>query len=588
MRKLKTLKFAIDLCFPVEAKYGSSFHTADPAISVREDEGTDSSASEEEDDNGMFASETLDADFAATLKAIKSRNPCIYEKNAQFYTEEEEIADDSRAQATEAKSAREEPLFLGDYHRTNLLNSAGDFGNSTKIRAFGEEQKVLKDALVKELYATVQEQDMEANVDSDDGNGDLFTIKHSKQSPVTLNASGSITTADVERADKDPEAYLASFLDSRAWITTPKVEPHAFESDDEEDDRRAEEFEEAYNMRFEDPKKASERIVSHARDATARLSIRHESASRRKRAREAQHAQKEDARLEREREKAFLRKLRIEEAMQKLERIQEAAGLRKSSINVDEWSEFLLDDWDDARWEREMRTRFGDQYYADCDITHADGDLDSQRKKLKKPKWKEDIDITDIAPNFEGEAKTTFSILEVEDQEPTQGTVGTKIDQLEQKRESRKQKRKLEQLVNEHVDLDIELKGQERMGSGLFRYRESSPLNYGLTHRDILLASDSQLNQFAGLKKISTFRDAEKIRKDKRRLGKKARLRQWRKDTFGNEEGPQDSFHDSIYASKSEIGTDNGRARNYSKQLPTKSQHFTADTSQGTGKRRKT
>jgi len=38
---------------------------------------------------------------------------------------------------------------------------------------------------------------------------------------------------------------------------------------------------------------------------------------------------------------------------------------------------------------------------------------------------------------------------------------------------------------------------------------------------------------------MATFRDAEKKRKDKRKLGKKARLREWRRETFGNENGPE-------------------------------------------------
>lgn len=53
------------------------------------------------------------------------------------------------------------------------------------------------------------------------------------------------------------------------------------------------------------------------------------------------------------------------------------------------------------------------------------------------------------------------------------------------------------------------------------------------------MAPDSSLNEFAGLKKMASFRDAEKKRKDKKNLGKKARLRQWRKETFGNEDGPE-------------------------------------------------
>ena len=53
------------------------------------------------------------------------------------------------------------------------------------------------------------------------------------------------------------------------------------------------------------------------------------------------------------------------------------------------------------------------------------------------------------------------------------------------------------------------------------------------------MAPEASLNEFAGLKKLATFRDVHKKRKDKKHLGKKARLRQWRKETFGNEDGPE-------------------------------------------------
>jgi protein KRI1 len=86
------------------------------------------------------------------------------------------------------------------------------------------------------------------------------------------------------------------------------------------------------------------------------------------------------------------------------------------------------------------------------------------------------------------------------------------------------------------MELDVPTKSKQPTK---FRYRETSPTSFGLTPADILMAPDSQLNQFAGLKKMASFRDPEKKRKDKKHLGKKARLRQWRKETFGNEDGPE-------------------------------------------------
>ncbi|KAK2799026.1 hypothetical protein FQN49_008958, partial [Arthroderma sp. PD_2] len=94
-------------------------------------------------------------------------------------------------------------------------------------------------------------------------------------------------------------------------------------------------------------------------------------------------------------------------------------------------------------------------------------------------------------------------------------------------------------LADKSLELEPSLlPGSSRKFGGTFRYRESSPVSFGLTAQDILMADDSQLNQYAGLKKLASFRDAEKKKRDHKRLGKKARLREWRKETFGDEHPP--------------------------------------------------
>ena len=46
---------------------------------------------------------------------------------------------------------------------------------------------------------------------------------------------------------------------------------------------------------------------------------------------------------------------------------------------------------------------------------------------------------------------------------------------------------------------------------------------------EILTASDAQLNEFVGLKKLAPYRAPEVKEGDKRKYGKKKRLREWRK-----------------------------------------------------------
>ena len=56
-----------------------------------------------------------------------------------------------------------------------------------------------------------------------------------------------------------------------------------------------------------------------------------------------------------------------------------------------------------------------------------------------------------------------------------------------------------------------------------------SPQTFGLTPLDILAASDAQLNEFVGLKKLAPYRSRAAKEGDAKKYGKKRRLREWRK-----------------------------------------------------------
>ena len=102
---------------------------------------------------------------------------------------------------------------------------------------------------------------------------------------------------------------------------------------------------------------------------------------------------------EREEEKARLRKLKIEEMEGKVKRIRKTAGLSGKGFKMEEWTDILDADWDDARWDEEMLKRFGESYYeaeGDAGPESDDQANDKIKKKIKKPKWDDDIDIKDL------------------------------------------------------------------------------------------------------------------------------------------------------------------------------------------------
>ncbi len=536
----------------MEEKYQKTTKPANGQYGDKYDEDSSSSDDEDEDDEGFLATEALDAEISATLQAIRSKDPRVYDEKVIFYAPIEENDDDEDA----AQEKKEKPMYLSDYHRENLLKGhiGVDDEEEAAPRTFAEEQQELKKSIVKEMHAAAED-----SSDDEDDEDAGFLIPKSKPQPSNQAIHSSRTgkvkvNVDVATAEKDPETFLSNFMAARAWVPTDGARFQPLESDDEEEDKRAENFEAAYNLRFEDPKGSNEILKSYARDIVAAKTVRREEPSGRKKQRDAQREKKEAEKLEKDEERARLRRLKIEEMEEKLKKIKKAAGLRGKTLKDEEWTKFLDDGWDDEKWEAEMRKHFGDDYYAEQEAG-SDGsevDLDMgvrQKKKVKKPKWDDDIDIKDLIPEFEEEEasqkKPTFSLSDSEgnDENEDQNTL-TKLktskdrqqERQAKKKAARLERKKIEDLVDSRMELDIPTKSKQPTR---FRYRETSPTSFGLTARDILMAPDASLNQFAGLKKMAAFRDAEKKRKDKKNLGKKARLRQWRKETFGNEDGPE-------------------------------------------------
>ena len=554
----------------VEEKYGKSFahQTGEHGRREEDDEMgfTTSSSDEVEDDEGILASETLDLQIQNTLEAIRKKDPSVYDKETMFYPEPDQEAQNAMYKPKEEGK----PMYLSDYHRRNLLDSANARTDTPEDEpvTYAQQQYELKNVIVKEMHAAAND-DVVSEERHNEDDIDEFLVRKTSAKDDDVGSKRSHKTPSnlgVEGADKDPETFLSNFMSARAWVPAEDSRFQPFESDDEDEERRADLFEEAYNLRFEDPKTSNEKLLSHARDAAAKYSVRKEAMNPRKKAREIERARKDAARQHRKEEKARLRKLQIAEAEGKIAKIKEAAGLRGKLLDQHDWAAFLEEGWDDQRWEEEMEKRFGDNYYADCDVDQKDEEHGDGRRKIQKPKWADDIDIGDLVPDFNAteDQKPPFGLTDeeseaggapIEDSElgAHGGLVSTahvnvkassdkKRERDELKRAARQEHRKVEQLVDQQMEVQETLSNFGKRHAGYFRYRETSPTAYGLTAQDILLASDSQLNQYAGLKKLAAFRDTEKKKKDKKRLGKKARLRQWRKDTFGCEEGPQKTF----------------------------------------------
>ncbi|KAI3394161.1 hypothetical protein diail_3171 [Diaporthe ilicicola] len=522
-----------------------------------EDDSSDSDSSDDEteDEDGFLVTEQLEAQIDATLQALKTKDPRIYDHNVKFITA---LDEDGAA----PKDKKEKPMFLRDYHRERYM--AGDTGADDEAdidqpKTFVQEQADLKKDILAEINAA-------GEGDSDD---DENFIK-AKPSETAATENGvhpsrkervKPADLDVSLADKDPDLYLSNFMASRAWIPESSSKWEAFESDEGEGNDDADEWEAAYNLRFEDPAKSNEVLQSYSRKVVEARSVRRDEVKGRKKQRELEKERKAEEKRQRHEERARLKRLKIEEAEAKLKKIKKAAGLSGKELGEDELIKMLDGSWDNEKWEEEMNKRFGEQYYAEAEEVESGSEEEgfgkSRRKKPKKPKWDDDIDIKDIIPDFEDEgAKPDISLADEEaegeaaeddEEHPSKKRKTTKEHKAERqagKQAARKERSKIEALVEHRMELDdptvlaLSKKNKKTADADAagFRYRETSPQSFGLTPRDILLApSDAALNEFAGLKKLATWRNPEKKKKDRKNLGKKARLREWRREVFGRE-----------------------------------------------------
>jgi protein KRI1 len=549
----------------LEEKYGTLSTNKRKRLGDQDSDDEDDSTDESEDDDAELVTEDLDQEIFATLNAIKSKDPRVYDKSTTFFSEF-----DAEGAGNPEKKKADKPLYLQDYHRQNLLagqNGAEGEEDAEVLRTYQQEQDALKRELVGSMHATNGQEG------SDDEDG--FMVKKAKSRhedlPALPKKKVKITDADVKEADKDPESYLSNFMAARAWLPGEGSGFQAMESDDSDDDARADAFEEAYNLRFEDPKTSNEKLQSFARDV-GKYGARREEKTGRQLAREREKAAKDAAKRQREEDLARLRKLKIEEAEEKLERIKDAAGLHAKALNVDQWRDLLEGDFDDGQWEEEMNRRFGEDYYAEPDAEPGSDDEDggvAVSSKRKKPKWEDDIGIDDLIPDFDDGAKPTITLSDDDDDddnnndddnnhnnsdaEPPSASSSKKTtskakppSSTDAKRAARKQRRQLEDLIDSTLPIEhptlAPSAGSSKVPVTGFRYRATSPTSFGLSARDILFADDTQLNAYAGLKKMAAFRDEEKKRRDKKKFSKKARLKQWRRETFGDAEEPSGGF----------------------------------------------
>lgn len=505
--------------------------------SARDDDNSASSSSsssedEDEDDYGELITEDVEKGIQMVISTIRSDPKKLLDPNTKFFENPE--------QAVSSTAKAQKPMYLKDYHRMNLLS--GDYqnddddddaenANNEHGTIDGEKPFVVTEREERnQILADIKDAFKEGDGDESEGDdGDEFLKKKANPTRDQLaKADPSFRQELLPDPEKNQEAFLSAFLDSQAWI--PKkgdkvINLDKIEKEDEaEFDDAVEDYERAYNFRFEEEQLAD--IVSYARN---QASLRRANTNLRKRKRDEATGTRETERKEKEELIKRKQNEKMNKVMDRLAKIKEAVGSEVSDETISRvfGNSLLEDDFDDADWDGKMAEIFNEAFYGAED---------------EKPTWDDDMSAEEESHNPEEEEEEANG----DDAQQLHDKKKSKKDTLKDKKSKKKSKESIRQKAAAIVEankLSIADEVEEERGRSKsaddvkFKYRDVSPESFGLNTRDILLANDQQLNAYIGIKKFAPYRPKELQMKDKRKFAKKKQLQQWRKEVFNDKNG---------------------------------------------------
>lgn len=496
-----------------------------------------SSESEDEDEYGELLTENVEELIQKVMSVLKSDPKKLLDPKVKFFDESEVAL---------SKKSADKPMYLKDYHRLNLLS--GDYKNDENVNEYGtvdgEKPYVVtereeRNKLLDDIKSAFNDDENEEDGDEDDG----FLKKKEKK---TVNREDLIKL-QLPDPEKNSDEFLSTFLNSQAWIPSKDdkvIDLDAIDQDDEQDfDDAVENFERAYNFRYEDPNSAE--IVSYAR---TQATLRRGKTNSRKRAREKKHALKEQEKHEIEQALQKKKAAKVNKVIDRLAKIKEAVGNDIDDAVIERvfGDSLLNDDFDDADWDGKMSEIFNEQYY-DSEMVKPEWDEDDEimadYHKRGQEEGDEEEGEEDEGQELDEEAVAAEAVeVAVDEDKPK-----SKKDKLKEKKAAKKEKESLKDKAKKIVDANTtkiqeeveEERGRLREDDVKFKYREVSPESYGLTTRDIFLADDQELNQYFSIKKFAPYRPKEQAMKDKRKHTKKKQVQHWRYNVFRNVNGPE-------------------------------------------------
>ncbi|CCD22778.1 Kri1p NDAI_0A06240 [Naumovozyma dairenensis CBS 421] len=517
-----------------------------------DEDDEDDETSEDEDDFGELITEDVEEGINKVLSAIRNN-----ETDKLLNPEVKFFEDPEKAVEKLTRTEKHKPIYLKDYHRMNILSgeAARDDDDTEQETVDGKQsyisqQKEEKSQLLNEIKNAFGNSDDEKDEEDDDGEDAFLKKKEPTKDHDNDDASKIILADPKENANQ----FLEEFVEQQAWIPRKGDKVLSMDGDmneledDEEFEDAVEKFENAYNFRYEDPNAAE--IVSYAR---TQATLRRSQTSSRRRKRDEEKQVKEQNKTEKERKIQKKKTKKINQLTDILEQLKKEYGAEINEDMVKKITDTLLkNDFKDDEWDKVVADLFNEEFYnQEGKPTWDDEDDDIMADFYDKQKEEADKILNEN--NSEDEDDSTHNEAEI-DNNDAEGPERKKSrkDKQKDKKSKKKEKKQLAELVENAIEQnklaivdEVEEEEEERKGrlrskeeqTLKFRYREVSPESFGLTAREIFAADDTDLNEFIGLKKFAPYRPKELRAKDKRKVTKSRRLRDWRKKVFKNEKG---------------------------------------------------
>ncbi|TRZ07873.1 hypothetical protein HGM15179_019238 [Zosterops borbonicus] len=518
-------------------------------------EGSDSS---ESSGDNLALDPREEREFYRTLALLKSRDPRIYQKDAEFYTrgDSKEDEDDDEDDEDEDEEGDEEPparpMFLKDYERKVVLEKEGKYvdeeyeedekaaAKRRKVessRSYVEEQRELRDRL-RAFVADSDEEEGEGQ-----GGGALLKPrlqtreeKEQEQQQYLLWLRGQAEPPPEPLQDLEPlqrfwtdpglepgEKFLRDFLlgngrDQEGEEEDDEGAPQdPLEDSSEEGEQfleQQQEFERRHNFRFEEPGAAQ--VQTFPRLIPSSVRRRDE---RRKEKREQTRQRKRKERERRREELKQLKNLKRQELEERLRKIREASGGSGAAVGIS--GAELEEDFDPQGHDRMMAEWFGEEFYG--------------RAEEEKPQFQEEEGLDDDwnwdswtgreeEPPREPHCEDPDFVMDADfvpgappDPAAPPGRAPPEVTFGKRRRKSRFQEAlerekppfdpasgPFERYLDEFYSLDFE----DVVGDlpCRFKYRRVLPCDFGLSTDEILAADDKELNRWCSLRKTCMYR----------------------------------------------------------------------------------